>query len=186
MYAYIYNIIQRDCVPSTAIPNSIPETSLLITKIAPSCRWGACDGEGRYLYDDGSTYVGFFKADLRHGYGTWEHLSGDRFQGEWHNDVALNGKGVRIDRLTGSLYAGDISHGTYEGYGFFRDSITGENYEGKWKKGKRHGWGISQGHPDTGGAGSRFEGEWEGGRPSKGFGKFIYPGGGWYVGDILR
>jgi hypothetical protein len=149
-------------------------------------RWGLFDGRGTYTYEDTSVYDGMWHADMRHGYGVWQCVRGDRYAGIWDKDTAMCGHGVRLDRITKSVYSGDIRAGTYHGYGFYRDGTTGETYEGEWRAGKRQGTGKAHGCPDTGGPGSRFEGQWDSDRPVTGFGKMVYKDGSWYVGAILK
>ena len=43
--------------------------------------------ESEKTYEDGSTYTGQFKAELRHGTGTQTWKDGSTYVGEWQNDM---------------------------------------------------------------------------------------------------
>lgn len=51
------------------------------------------DGKGKFTYNDGSKYVGDFKAGVPEGIGTIYYVSGDRYEGGWKQH-APHGKGV--------------------------------------------------------------------------------------------
>lgn len=69
------------------------------------CTDGNChNGQGTYVYKDGSRYVGDFKDGRAHGEGICYYASGDRYMGEWTNHN-FNGKGVLYKR-DGSVLKG--------------------------------------------------------------------------------
>lgn len=51
------------------------------------------DGKGKFTYNDGSKYVGDFKAGVPEGMGTTYYVAGDRYEGGWKQN-APHGKGV--------------------------------------------------------------------------------------------
>ena len=98
-------------------------------------------GSGRFVVDDGSTFVGEFSAregvKLRHGKG---HFAGPHFSydGEWRDDV-MQGEGTYVS-ASGGAYAGAFDHGAFHGQGRYRwpDSAV---YEGSWVRNVMHGDG---------------------------------------------
>jgi hypothetical protein len=56
-------------------------------------------------YDDGTTYFGEFKDEVKHGQGTMTSLSGSRYVGEWTGDKK-NGHGT-FTWANGTKYVGE-------------------------------------------------------------------------------
>ena len=50
------------------------------------------EGRGMYIYADSSRYEGEFKDNQKNGYGIYTSTTGDKFKGEWVNDLR-EGKG---------------------------------------------------------------------------------------------
>ena len=69
---------------------------------------GLKEGEGKFLYPDGSTYVGQWKSGKRFGCGKYTYANGDWYDGNWKDDVK-DGHGVYHDKATDSIYSGDCS-----------------------------------------------------------------------------
>ncbi|XP_018430170.1 PREDICTED: ALS2 C-terminal-like protein, partial [Nanorana parkeri] len=87
------------------------------------CHWrnGAMQGYGICEYADESVYKGYFKDNVRHGFGTLENMAsmGNSFKymGNWEKDKR-------------------------SGYGVWESSEKGERYIGMWLDNQRHGPGI--------------------------------------------
>ena len=102
---------------------------------------GEKNGRGRMIYEDGTVYVGTWKNDKYHGYGTETDTgAGYSYAGEWSEDKK-HGQGVLIDKSRGIYYDGTFSEDRFDGQGI-RFWPTGDKYTGQWKSGKRHGNGI--------------------------------------------
>jgi hypothetical protein len=78
--------------------------------------WDKRDGEGVINWGDGSTYIGEWICDVRHG------------------------RGVFISRLM-DVYKGDFRNNTFHGVGELTYS-DGSRFQGRFKEGMRHGRGI--------------------------------------------
>ena len=69
-------------------------------------------------YKDGSKYEGELNLqDSKHGRGIFYYQNGDRYIGEWQNDL-FNGKGVYIFSM-GERYEGNLINGQKEGKGYY-------------------------------------------------------------------
>ncbi|XP_023239321.1 MORN repeat-containing protein 3-like isoform X1 [Centruroides sculpturatus] len=109
-------------------------------------------------------------------------LNGDRYVGEWHNDVK-HGVGTYWYKKNGEVYSGNWVKGRRSGYGTLsipHPTIENENwkyYVGDWKNDKQHGYGICYFTN-----GDVFEGQWKYGKMC-GWGRMIYHDGSIYEGD---
>ncbi|NWX26458.1 AL2CL protein, partial [Notiomystis cincta] len=86
------------------------------------CHWhrGRMRGYGICEYGNDVVYRGYFKDDVRQGFGILENLSAQhpfKYTGQWENDKK-------------------------NGYGVWEDKERGERYIGTWKDDHRHGQGI--------------------------------------------
>lgn len=80
------------------------------------CVSGDCEnGEGRYVWPDGSAYSGQWQEGQRNGLGTYIWASGDK-------------------------YIGQFKSGDCNGTGIY-EWANGARYDGEWQAGKRHGTG---------------------------------------------
>jgi len=95
--------------------------------------------KGISIYPGGAKYVGDFKNNEPHGYGTFVWPNGDKYFGGWINGKS-HGNGTRIWK-DGRKYLGNFKNDKLDGKGtlFFPD---GKKYEGEFLSGKRHGKGI--------------------------------------------
>eukprot|EP01104_Vermistella_antarctica_P018806 TRINITY_DN7112_c0_g1_i1.p1 TRINITY_DN7112_c0_g1~~TRINITY_DN7112_c0_g1_i1.p1 ORF type:complete len:957 (+),score=273.78 TRINITY_DN7112_c0_g1_i1:97-2967(+) len=157
------------------------------------------EGAGKMTYLNGDEYTGTWKADLRHGTGTFCSKGGDiKYEGEWNQgryqgkgklelkdtsvyegsfkDGRCWGAGVKVYQ-NGSKYDGSWADDRYEGTGTLT-SVNGDHYEGNWHTGKRFGRGVS-----TTGDGT-YEGEWLKDR-KEGKGVFTWPDGSKYSGGFM-
>ncbi|KAF4741836.1 MORN repeat containing [Perkinsus olseni] len=142
-----------------------------------------CCPEKAAKYVAFGSYVGGWKANKRHGYGTRRSFAvGSRYDGEWNEGMrhgegtqwvrCKNGKGVRKcyagswvnDRREGfgtgcyedgSVYKGNWvkDHREGEGTMFY---ANGDIYRGQWRQGKRSGFGTLV----VGRTGDLYEGQW--------------------------
>ncbi len=76
-----------------------------IQMVQAQCVSGNCNnGQGTYVYADGSKYMGDFKDSKAHGEGVCYYATGDKYVGEWVNHV-FNGKGT-LTKKDGTEYKG--------------------------------------------------------------------------------
>ena len=146
---------------------------------------GRRHGEGTHRYPDGSVFFGRWKDNRRHGQGEFRTARGARYVGEFragrfHRGVAhdsnncvsyssenggtfrgykLNGMGVFNNPASGARYVGNFADGRFHGKGQ-RTNSSG-TYSGMWSRGLRDGHGVF-----CWANGTRWEGEWRGGRPA--------------------
>jgi hypothetical protein len=71
----------------------------------------------KLMYNDGTVYEGYTLNGKRHGQGKFLDKSGNRYEGEWRDNLA-------------------------HGYGFKVFRKDGGRHEGLYLKDKRHGWGM--------------------------------------------
>jgi hypothetical protein len=163
-------------------------------------------------YANNDVYEGEFVDNQRHSKGTLLCFNGDRYEGEWKNDL-FNGNGVFMwgpytDITTGTTistrrYEGGFVLGKRHGKGAYF-SGDGASYIGCFKRGLYHGYGVLR---KT--SGDTYNGEFAHGKPSgeqlveftngdtyqgimqlgvfNGKGKFMWANGrGFYDGDWKR
>jgi hypothetical protein len=100
---------------------------------------GMMHGEGRYQFEDGKSYVGFFKENKHDGTGVAEYPMGSKYSGEWKKGK-FHGEGV-LEAEGGIRYEGTWKYGKRWGRG--RVVLrSGLEYEGDWVDGKPHGRGV--------------------------------------------
>lgn len=98
--------------------NLVTKYDYYSTKNTKGCMGGDCiNGYGKFLYDNGGTFVGFFKNGFRLQ-GIYRLANGDVYSGTYSLDNKMDGSG----------------------YYKFKN---GDQYLGEFKQGKRHGRGIS-------------------------------------------
>jgi hypothetical protein len=131
------------------------------------------NGQGVFVFYDGSKYVGQFKAGEPHGYGTITFPDGSRYVGEFLNGE-MNGQGT-MTFSDGSEYVGEFKDGALCGHGTitFHD---GSVYEGQFDDDKYHGKGIWSSP-----FGIRYEGQFRDGK-FHGQGIYSLPDGSRYIG----
>ena len=153
---------------------------------------------GRFI----GRYTGHFKPTglpewplMRDGKGTWEGLSGDKYDGKWKDDY-YEGLGLLKTRF--AVYEGEFHRGQRHGYGvlvatngdwyegeFHHDAFDGEGersdrsgvYVGQFLEGKRHGNGVFTTHQ-----GVKYIGQWQHGK-REGQGEQRFPDGSSFVGQ---
>ena len=85
--------------------------SIYIPLIRHNCFGTWSYTEPAYPYADGSRYVGEFRNDVRHGFGTFISSDGSRYVGEWKNDKK-HGKGT-YTLTDGSIKKGIFANGEF-------------------------------------------------------------------------
>jgi len=145
------------------------------------CIKGDCEnGQGTYIYDTGSKYVGEWKDGLPNGQGTINWLDGDKYVGEW-KDGKKNGQGTykysfSHSNLSGSEYVGGFKDNKRNGQGT-RTYANGNKYVGEYKDDKYNGQGTF-----TWVSGSKYIGEFKDGLKN-GQGTYNWSDGDKYVGE---
>nr|ADI46824.1 PIP5K1f [Volvox carteri f. nagariensis] len=136
---------------------------------------GFPDGEGKYIWLDGSTYKGSWKEGVRHGIGKYTWPGGATYQGEWRDGLMFGlATWQSADGL--SRYQGTWVGGVKQGLG--RQVYgSGDVYEGLWREGLPCGPGRYV-YAD----GNEYDGEWRGGRMN-GRGTLVWRSGERYDGE---
>ena len=136
------------------------------------------DGKGTYYFNDGNKYYGDWVEDVRSGVGIFYYQKGDKYEGEFL-DGKKHGKGTYF-YSNGDKYEGDFVNDERTGKGKMKYK-KGERYEGDFLNGKKHGNGIY-----IFANGDRYEGEFKNNQ-IEGKGKFWYESmGDYYEGDFLN
>ncbi|MBQ2863443.1 MAG: hypothetical protein IJE84_04635 [Clostridia bacterium] len=94
--------------------------------------FGTPDGQGKFVYTDGTSYEGNFKAGVYDGQGKYTYADGDVYEGAWVNGTQ-HGQG-KYTFASGAVYIGDFALGRFEGQG----TVTypdGTTRSGLWKNG---------------------------------------------------
>ncbi|KPI85070.1 phosphatidylinositol-4-phosphate 5-kinase-like protein [Leptomonas seymouri] len=137
---------------------------------------GKIEGYGEYTYaQTGDVYTGEWKADQKHGQGTYKCANGDRYVGQWYMGNR-HGKG-QFAFANGDEYVGSWRDNKMNGYGIFLVATSGDRYSGYWKGGLRQGSGTLRY-----GNGDLYDGEWNAGH-QHGIGVFYQSNGDIYCGD---
>ena len=162
------------------------KTILLIT-LTPllafsQCISGDCvNGYGTYLYDGankGDKYVGEWKNDMRHGFGTYtfgpnSEYAGDIYMGESKND-SWNGFGTYIS-AKGFKYVGEWKDDSNHGVGTYIWA-NGDKYVGEFRDNYFHGFGSMYYLAPGQNQGDIFHGEYKDG-VKNGIGTYIWQNG---------
>ncbi|MEM6967476.1 MAG: caspase family protein [Bacteroidota bacterium] len=122
------------------------------------CIHGNCfNGEGKFLYEDGSYYEGSFADGLTHGFGTWCLPNGDKYIG-YFQDNFQHGNGI-VYHTDGSITTGEWIHGQHfsakgktkegclegdcdQGFGTYVYEAGSAKYTGFFKDEMPHGQGV--------------------------------------------
>ena len=97
------------------------------------------DGQGKIIYQDGSSYEGDFVQGRKEGNGKYIWKDGSNYWGEFKDDD-INGKG-QFNWINGYSYDGEHEKGKFNGYGILR-APNGSSYTGTFYKGMYHGKGT--------------------------------------------
>jgi hypothetical protein len=101
-------------------------------------RGGTITGEGKVEFFDGRSYQGALRAGRKVGTGTYVWADGQRYSGEWVDDVQ-QGRGEWSTRA-GDRYQGEFKAGRREGTGTMTYA-NGIRYEGSWVADQENGRG---------------------------------------------
>eukprot|EP00035_Acanthoeca_spectabilis_P037193 m.43981 g.43981 ORF g.43981 m.43981 type:complete len:151 (+) comp8486_c0_seq2:85-537(+) len=112
--------VPRDAGYMEIDPGS-PEDIPAVEQVADdgACYKGAVDGdgkktgEGRYIWADGSMYIGQWKKNRFHGIGTLAYADGGEYKGNWLND-RKHGHG-KMSFANSDVYEGDWKDGVMHG-----------------------------------------------------------------------
>lgn len=136
-----------------------------------------CLGSYSFKNEEGQvteTYIGSWKQDKKHGFGTYRYSDGDVFAGNYNSNQK---DGLGIARFTsGATFVGSFNNGSREGNGTYNwpdDDV----FAGKYINDERNGLGIIR-YAD----GAVFIGSFADGR-IEGKGTFRFPNGNTYIGS---
>lgn len=120
----------------------------------------------KIFYDDRAIYIGDIKGGKRHGKGEMKFESGERYNGEWKEDL-MDGEGT-YTWLDDTKYKGRFKQGMREGKNGEYDDPQGLKYKGEFFADKFYGFGEAEWAD-----GRSYQGGWKDGR-QHGYGKFIF------------
>ena len=140
----------KTCILTFALGAALAFTTsgALFASDLPACPkdeaavWNDCFGS--FHKADGEKYVGEFKNDMRHGYGTVSFVAphanaGNKYVGEIYKGKA-NGSGTYFVS-NGDKYVGEWKDSQRQGLGTYTFA-NGDEYVGEWKAHQMHGEGI--------------------------------------------
>lgn len=95
------------------------------------CTIGDCqNGYGRWEYDNGDFYIGFFNnGNLKQGTYTFEN--GAKYSGEFNSANQMHGMG-RYWATDQSYYGGEWANGKFHGLGYYDNKASGKKEIGIW------------------------------------------------------
>lgn len=125
---------------------------------------GVPNGSGRLIYQNGDCYVGEFQSGKRFGRGIFTRKSGERYQGEFKNDMChgfgkarlllnstTDNRGQNMHTISFGYYSGHWENGRRSGTGSMTipSEILGKGvaqctYNGQWKHDMPNGKGVLQ------------------------------------------
>ncbi len=100
---------------------------------------GQKDGYGVMIWPNGDRYEGEWKNDLQNGTGSFVYADGEKYEGLW-KDGKKNGTGT-YTWLDGRKYTGEWKDDLRNGKGEYTWP-TGDRYVGEFKDGKMNGHGV--------------------------------------------
>lgn len=109
-------------------------------------------GRGVYVFPNGNRYEGEWVNDMKAGYGVLYYVNGERYEGYWRDDKA-QGKGT-LTYAHGDKFVGEWTQGKKHGHGelFYANK---DHFVGEWKNDSATGYGVL-----TYANGNRYEGNW--------------------------
>mmetsp|Transcript_13066 Transcript_13066/g.15596 ORF Transcript_13066/g.15596 Transcript_13066/m.15596 type:complete len:685 (-) Transcript_13066:145-2199(-) len=125
---------------------------------------GQPDGKGTLTYTDDSllwmsgafradsdgiqngVYKGVFKHGKRHGSGSFSFADGRSFNGEWVEDMFVEGT---MNYVNGDVFRGFWVNGLKDNRGVY-EHVNGKKYDGYWKMNEKHGPGVLSVKDDRG------------------------------------
>jgi hypothetical protein len=119
-------------------PSKVDSTASGEKKVG--CIEGDCvNGSGKYVYENGDVYTGFFKNDLRDGKGNFDYTDGEKFIGTYVEDKR-QGAGEYIFK-NGDKYLGEFKAGQINGKGIYTFS-DGKALDGNFQNDGLDGTGT--------------------------------------------
>ncbi len=116
------------------------EPIILDTAKKNMCLTGDCvNGQGIYMYEHGTFYLGYFKDHHIDKYGLYYYLAGDGYYGYVYRNNE-EGYGVTLF-ITGDIYIGNWHDAKISGKGKYTFK-NGQYYIGNWKEALRSGYGT--------------------------------------------
>ena len=104
------------------------------TDNSAGCTAGDCYNKyGRYKWDNGDTFTGFFKNGKMH-MGTYKFANGDKYSGMFNSNNQYHGTG-RFFFSSGAYYGGSWVNGSYQGRGYYHDKDLKQQI-GEWSSGQ--------------------------------------------------
>ena len=100
---------------------------------------GVRQGNGTFLFADGSECSGTFRNNLLNGRGTCNFINGNRYEGEFQNSI-IQGSGV-YTFADGTQCSGTFENGQLNGKGVCTFA-NGNRYEGEFRNHVRQGTGV--------------------------------------------
>ena len=95
---------------------------------------------GSFTWESGSTYIGEFQNNKRHGKGIYTWINPfEQYVGEYKNGK-IHGQGT-YTYADGENYSGEYKNGNHHGQGTYTYA-NGSTYIGEWKNDKRNGQGT--------------------------------------------
>lgn len=113
----------------------IDSFSFDINDVSAGCVAGDCqDRYGRYNWENGDTFTGFFKNGSMY-LGSLRLANGDKYTGQFNSENEYHGQG-RFFYNNGDYYGGEWKGGKYNGKGYFQGQNEEDDRIGIWKNGK--------------------------------------------------
>eukprot|EP00435_Cladocopium_sp_Y103_P044172 s1820_g12.t1 len=129
-----------------------------------------------YVFEDGATYSGQWKGNMRHGFGIHVEADGSTYEGQWIEDKA-HGTG-RLEHSDGATYDGNWRGSMKHGQGTYVHS-DGSKYTGDWLNDLQSGNGSEEWSD-----GATYSGQYLAGRKN-GKGKYTWPNGSYFEGQFV-
>lgn len=102
-------------------------------KVTKGCVHGDCiNGYGKYLFEDGSLFTGFFKNSFMYE-GVWIAANGNSYTGQFGAKNTFDGAGVYIEK-SGDTYFGEYKMNKRHGRGMYYTKLTKKLKKGEWKE----------------------------------------------------
>lgn len=92
---------------------------------------GMGEEKGKFIFEDGSVYIGDWKYKKMHGKGTLRYSSGDVYRGDFFKG-RKHGQG-NLSRANGDMYEGQFNNDIIQGLGKYIYA-DGDFYNGQWKE----------------------------------------------------
>lgn len=99
-------------------------TDFISGKTTGNCKGNCVDGFGKYTYNNGDTYLGFFKRSQRSSVGSYVWNNKSEYTGVYTEDGKRNGFGIYM-YVDGSVYRGIFVNDRIDGLGQMKYNKTG-------------------------------------------------------------